>query len=588
MFKSYYLARAATAALLLLQLLEPCHGNAGAHKRSGGGNFLGVASAEAAGNTTVTIQEVESTLRASLDAVLGGGGGDAVLRRTAAIEASIWRSFQALPKNSAGRLSSKSVRHLVHGYFAKEHGWLIKGLEPNALKFTPNSSELHEASILRDKAPGLVEKILEDREQGRGLSLEEVVAMTAALERLIFDESMALLQASYELNTLSPWDDLTEIDLHEVLTSYLVVFEMGARGNLYDKKSHRLIKDRIIRGGAQWEVLKGFEGDAVQNYDFAQRDRVNPFGPRRYSFGEATRIMETMAQDYGKFQNAECVSMKERLMDLDADGDGRLSLSTFYSSNNLGNVQFTESVEYLRQTGILDESGSTPRVIIANYITGPSNCIASSDYYSVCCLSECEAVLSELEGRVKGPTVPAAELLAMVGNISSPTVDAPRQLPSVLAAKLSAVADRHAGEVPLHGRLFAQWLHYAFPRECPFPHKTGIAASMTPSEYGDRYIATDEEMKRHAATVNASDIPAEVRKEEMEWMSQWSSEEELMADYNGSSLRAPWESSSLAFRAAVLFVVVALIGVAGLSWKSSSGADVCLLPTYGTSKSHFV
>ncbi|OLP24478.1 hypothetical protein AK812_SmicGene48940, partial [Symbiodinium microadriaticum] len=22
---------------------------------------------------------------------------------------------------------------------------------------------------------------------------------------------------------------------------------------------------------------------------------------------------------------------------------------------------------------------------------------------------------------------------------------------------------------PLHGRLFAQWMHYAFPHECPYP-----------------------------------------------------------------------------------------------------------------------
>ena len=28
-------------------------------------------------------------------------------------------------------------------------------------------------------------------------------------------------------------------------------------------------------------------------------------------------------------------------------------------------------------------------------------------------------------------------------------------------------------EVPLHGRLFAQWMHYAFPRHCPFPHVSG-------------------------------------------------------------------------------------------------------------------
>lgn len=31
----------------------------------------------------------------------------------------------------AGHINSRSVRYLVHNYFAKEHGWLIKGLEPH-------------------------------------------------------------------------------------------------------------------------------------------------------------------------------------------------------------------------------------------------------------------------------------------------------------------------------------------------------------------------------------------------------------------------------------------------------------------------
>merc|ERR1740127_242227 len=116
-------------------------------------------------------------------------------------------------------------------------------------------------------------------------------------------------------------------------------------------------------------MLEDFEGDAVRNYDFAQRDQVNPFGPRRYSFVEATQIMENMAQDYGKFQNAECLAMKEHLMELDVDGDGRVPISQFYSQP-ASSYQFTESVEYLRETGALDESTDSPRVLIVNYLTG--------------------------------------------------------------------------------------------------------------------------------------------------------------------------------------------------------------------------
>ena len=40
---------------------------------------------------------------------------------------------------------------------------------------------------------------------------------------------------------------------------------------------------------------------------------------------------------------------------------------------------------------------------------------------------------------------------------------------------MEMIADKHHGEVPLHGRLFSQWLHYVFPQECPYPQLTNEA-----------------------------------------------------------------------------------------------------------------
>ena len=75
-------------------------------------------------------------------------------------------------------------------------------------------------------------------------------------------------------------------------------------------------------------------------------------------------------------------------------GAGRVRVADFYKKAlNEGQWQFSESIDYLRQLGALDESdAANPRVIIPNYISGPSNCVASSSYYSVCCLDECEGI----------------------------------------------------------------------------------------------------------------------------------------------------------------------------------------------------
>merc|ERR1719191_536293 len=40
---------------------------------------------------------------------------------------------------------------------------------------------------------------------------------------------------------------------------------------------------------------------------------------------------------------------------------------------------------------------------------------------------------------------------------------------------LNDIASMHDGQVPVHGRLLAQWLHFVFPHECPYPHLGGLS-----------------------------------------------------------------------------------------------------------------
>ena len=71
----------------------------------------------------------------------------------------------------------------------------------------------------------------------------------------------------------------------------------------------------------------------------------------------------------------------------------------------------------------------------------------------------------------------------------------------------------------IHGRLFAQWLHHAYPRSCPLPvsHKRQELPRDFSLRTGEDYIATVEEMRRYAAK-NAS-TSCEMA---------WSATEELM------------------------------------------------------------
>merc|ERR1719160_7405 len=190
--------------------------------------------------------------------------------------------------------------------------------------------------------------------------------------------------------------------------------------------------------------------------------------------------------------------MKETLVQFDVHGSGRVKLADFYRKSQDGAWQFTEQSEYLRQLGALDESSPSigPQVLIPNYITGMSNCITNAPYYSICCLNECDQIYQNLEALIPASTASPSEILKAVESMpQSPNISA------LLRAKLDEVAQTHHGKVPLHGRLVAQWLHFVFPHECPYPHEAGTISPKNPDQWrterGDEADSvSDDEMKQ--------------------------------------------------------------------------------------------
>merc|ERR1719335_557011 len=167
--------------------------------------------------------------------------------------------------------------------------------------------------------------------------------------------------------------------------------------------------------------------------------------------------------------------------------------------------------------------------------------------------------------------------------------DAP--MPSALGVKLDEIADHHGGRVPLHGRLFAQVLHYAAPLECPFPHKRGTVMAQTFEECGEECLVSDAdhaEIRAHAAMVGMQNSFGQTSDDA--WLAQWTQEEELISGtkvWKGSNARGelPW-AKILGGAGFLLLVFI----VASLS--SSTGTEKTSkqrLPAVGMSiKSHLV
>jgi len=258
-----------------------------------------------------------------------------------------------------------------------------------------------------------------------------------------------------------------------------------------------------------------------------------------FSFSAISAIVREVVDTFGTFQGKQCQGLKSSLSSLERKGSaGCVNLPDFYEKGLKAdsNWMFIESPEYLRHIGVLDEADpKNPHVLSANYVNSPTNCLQPTGYYLVCCHNECDDILGQLEQQLGQPAATPTEIVkalrAATGSASS--LRAGSVAPS-LRRRLQEVADFHDGRVPIHGRLFAQWLHHVFPHECPYPHLSGSKHQQYMEDFEKetgRFVQlTYEEMASWIA--NASDAPVKADRTlsaDVGSCAPWAHEEELFA-----------------------------------------------------------
>jgi len=450
-------------------------------------------------NATAALNaESERALLAELEVALGSGHRHATEKRLKRIEQMLSPMVGAMTKNENGKLDSAAAGYVLHRVFVQRHGWFIRALEPagGSLASWNSSSPI---SILEERVPEHVQNLFEKRLGQHGLGLREIAILASTLEHLVHVEALDRLRVSYLAMKYSQEDVLSEEEAFNVIDMYMSIYILGfMHTNLttLGADTARKLQTNILEYYPTYPETQQF-----------LREVYKSVAPKRdyLYFNEVENVIAEVGERYGRFQDIECRQMKDWLVgveDPSVGGGGRVRLSDFYGKAlNDGKWQFSESIDYLRQLGALDESDvSNPRVIIPNYISGPSNCVASSVYYSVCCLDECEGILGRLEEHVAAPEATPSTILALVPMISSATMPSNRSLSPWLKHRLDEVAKHHGGVVPLHGRLFAQWLHYAYPRECNFPH---IAGTIDPRRQEDLMQSTNASAGTYRASETA-------------------------------------------------------------------------------------
>jgi hypothetical protein len=514
-------------------------------------------------NERISEEDIRSSLLEEVEGTLGEGSATNRLRL---LEATLKPMFDSLPKNEQGNLGHTAVRYALHRLFVMRHGWNIRGLGFHSAESNVSSTE----GILKDQVPMYLQNMFEKELGAKGLGLHELSVMAAALEHLIHKEAVSKLGSVFKIFKVFPTAKVTEAQANEMLDTYMTAFILGenlTNLTLYDARS---LNDEMPEVFSSWGETQAL----VRRV----RSNMTAGSSSRYSFSSLAKIVQTIGEEYGSFQNVECQQLKSALVKMDSSGTGRVKLSDFYQPSLGGSWQFQESVAYLRHVGALDESDADSKsVIIVNYLHSHANCIASSGYFSVCCKDECESLLGHLEENIAAPEARPATIAALVENLPSPTVNRSRKLSPHLVARLDDIAALHDGMVPLHARLFSQWMHHAYPRECPYPHVSGTTSQQSLDDWaletGLEGVASEEEM-REFTTNRTENVEAKEPEESDRIMAclPWSPEEELLV------VRAPPRDFDAGFSFSLRpLVLLLLVGssLRGVAQLFKIGSETC-------------
>uniref|UniRef100_A0A7S1RRV1 Uncharacterized protein n=1 Tax=Alexandrium catenella TaxID=2925 RepID=A0A7S1RRV1_ALECA len=428
-------------------------------------------------------------LHVELERVLGGEALRAATARSERLEAALRTTFASLPKGEHGTVGASAARYALHRLFVQMHGWQLQGLDPSG----GNWSTASPTAAFGSRVPEGVKAVFDGHLSARGFSLHELALLAAMLEYMVHGQIETQLHSIFGALQHPTDEPLSEGSAIRVIDAYMASYILGANSSAMTLEMLQQFNSTIQEQHPSWPETKRFLREM-------QRE-VRP-GVAAFNFTDIVAVVETAADRFGQWQSGECLALKEELVALeDAKGSGRVRLADFYGGAvHGGKWQFSETVEYLRHLGAIDDADSSgPRVIIPNYIYSPANCLASSSFYAVCCIDECEELLDHLESSIGQPTATPEEIVRLVSAL--PSASGNTTLPPGLVRRLEEVAEHHGGHVPLHGRLLGQWLHHARPRECPYPHVSGTTAPRRSEEWevaaGQGTTATEEEMAQH-------------------------------------------------------------------------------------------
>uniref|UniRef100_A0A7S1FC87 Uncharacterized protein n=1 Tax=Noctiluca scintillans TaxID=2966 RepID=A0A7S1FC87_NOCSC len=393
-----------------------------------------------------------------------------VTARTPLIEATMQNIFQALPKNGRGTLGGAALRTLLHRFFLNSRGYVLKGLEPGGVLWNGSVS----VDLLSEGVPKDARELLDSRLHEHGSSLADSALLASLVLEMVLAEERKVLTDVYESLGMSLQDALGDSGARKVLNLFSQGLVFG--GSIKELAEWDVDQETLTEIYSAWPEVLTFVGELHRSVVSDQSV---------VTFDDMLSVVWAIHERFGQWQNRECNQVKDQLYRLHGGRTGRVLISDFYGGRVLDEQwPFLESGGYLRQLGALDvEHTLEPRVIVPNYMYSLSNCVTMREHFSICCLDACESILASVEMALGSPRGLPEDIIDVVSGSSVVESWTNLVFSGSLRQRLYDVAASHGGLVPIHGRLFRQWLHHAYPLECAFPHMSGTVRPLTEEDY---------------------------------------------------------------------------------------------------------
>jgi len=171
------------------------------------------------------------------------------------------------------------------------------------------------AGILKDQVPAYIQDLFEQRLAGKGFGLRDLAILAATIEHLIHEEAVVKLGSAFSVHELLPTSVLKDSEADEILDTYMMSFILGEDLNNMTLAEAQQMNSEMPEMFLAWKHTQDFVRDIRLN---ATKALSSP----SLDFGLLSKVVESVAENYGTFQDMECQHIKNSLHMMEYRGTG--------------------------------------------------------------------------------------------------------------------------------------------------------------------------------------------------------------------------------------------------------------------------